>query len=102
MPFIESVIVPVRLVPDCEKEMLPTTAVSAVTPLVPRPWPDCSTFAVPETVPLPSVDTAVTVQAPAMFMAEFPLELELLLLLLQATGSSANALPSKRTAKRKL
>jgi hypothetical protein len=33
------------------------------------------------------VDAAVAVQAPAMFMPEFPLEL-LELLLLQATGSS--------------
>jgi hypothetical protein len=100
-PFIESVIVPVRLVPDWETVMLPTTAVSVVTPLVPRPWPDCSIVAVPETVPLLSEDTAVTVQTPAMFMPEFPLEL-LLLLLLHATGISANALPSRSTAKRKL
>jgi hypothetical protein len=57
----------------------------------------------PVSPPLPSVDSAVTVQAPAMFMPEFPLELLLLPLLLQATGSSANAPPSKSTArKRKL
>jgi hypothetical protein len=100
-PFIESVIVPVRIVPDWETVTLPTTAVSVVTPLVPRPWPDCSIFAVPETVPLLSEDTAVTVHVPAKFIPEFPLEL-LLLLLLQATGRRANALPSRSTDKRKL
>jgi hypothetical protein len=37
-----------------------------------------------------------------MFMPELPLELLLLLLLLQATESSANALPSRSAATRKL
>jgi hypothetical protein len=94
------VIVPVRSVPDCEMEMLPTTAVKMVTPLVPRPWPDCATFAVPETIPRPWADVAVTVHAPAMFIPELPLGLLLLLLLLllHPMGSDATALTSKSAA----
>jgi len=96
------VIVPTRLVLSCDTEMLPTTAVRVVMPLAPRPWPDCSTLAVPETVPRPSLDIAVTVQAPAKFMPEFPLEpLLLLLLLLHAMGSIAKAQNSKIAARKR-
>jgi hypothetical protein len=64
------------------KVTLPTTAESVVTPLLPRPWPDCCKVAVPEKVALPSVDTAVTVHTPAMFIPEFPFPLVPLLVLL--------------------
>ena len=62
--FSEFTSVPVRLVPDCERIMLPIKAVSVVVPSVPMPWPDCATLAVLETLPFPAVDMAVIVQSP--------------------------------------
>jgi hypothetical protein len=50
-PFIESVSVPFRAVPDCETAIVPIGAVSVVAPFLPSPTPDCATVAVPEKLP---------------------------------------------------
>jgi hypothetical protein len=90
VPCIESVNVPVKVLPDSEIVIVPTGAVSVVVPSLPRPTPDCATVAVPEKVPLPWLDTVCPAQFPAMF--EFGL-----LELLQA-ASNNNRVPSARVS----
>jgi hypothetical protein len=94
MAFTEFVIVPVSAVPVCDTVILPIAAARVVAPLTPRPCPDCDMAAVPEKLPWPWVDTAFTVQVPAIFKAE------LLEAPLPPQAVRKNAMPAARSTLR--